>query len=54
MDGVVITLPASSGGTVEVTVLFNREGPVGGMIAIGKDAPLRPFTTTIQSQSGIF
>ncbi len=54
MDGVIVTLPASSGGTVEVTVLFNREGPVGGMIAIGKDAPLRPFTTTIQPQSGIF
>ena len=54
MDGVIVTWPASSGGTVEVTVLFNREGSVGGMIAIGKDAPLRPFTTTIQPQSGIF
>ena len=54
MDGVIVALPASSGGTVEITVLFNREGPVGGMIAIGKDAPLRPFTTTIQPQSGVF
>ncbi|MBQ9429938.1 MAG: heparinase II/III family protein [Kiritimatiellae bacterium] len=54
MDGVIVTLPASSSDTVEVTVLFNREGPVGGMIAIGKNAPLRPFATTIQPQSGIF
>ena len=54
MDGVIVTLPASSGGTVEVTVLFNREGPVGGMIAIGKDAPLHPFTTSVQPQQGLY
>ena len=54
MDGVIVTLSVSSGGTVEVTILFNREGPIGGQIAIGKDASLRPFTTTIQPQSGIF
>jgi len=54
IDGVIVTLPASSGGTVEVTVLFNREGPVGGMIAIGKDAPLHPLTTSVQPQQGLY
>ena len=53
MDGVVVTLPAPSGDTTEATVLFNREGPVGGMISIGKNAPLRSFTTAVQKQSGI-
>ena len=50
-DGVVVELPMVGGGTTEVTILFNREGPVGGTIAFGNDAP-RSFATTVQPQSG--
>ena len=50
-DGVVVEVPKVGGGTTEVTILFNREGPVGGTIAFGNDAP-RSFSTTVQAQSG--
>ena len=52
MDGVVVALPSSSGEAKEVTVLFNREGPVGGEISFGKDAP-RPLATSVQPQQGL-
>ena len=51
-DGVVIEVPKKDGGVTEVTILFNREGHVGGEIAFGKDSP-RPFSTVVQPQSGI-
>jgi heparin/heparan-sulfate lyase len=50
-DGVVVEVPKKGGGLSEVTVLFNRDGDVGGAIAFGKDS--RPFTTVVQPQSGI-
>ena len=52
-DGVVVEAPKADGGTAEVKVLFNREGPVGGTIAFGNGAP-RPFAATVQPQSGVF
>ena len=52
MDGVAIILTPPSGNPTEVTVLFNREGPVGGAIGFGNDTP-RPFATTVQPQQGI-
>jgi len=52
MDGVSIILTPASGKPTEVTVLFKREGPVGGAIAFGSDC-MRPFTSIVQLQSGL-
>ena len=50
-DGVKVT-QRLNGRLVTATVLFNREGPVGGSIAVnGKSA--RPLATTIQPQKGM-
>ena len=46
-DGVTVTLPDGK----IVTVLFNREGPVGGEIVI--DGTCQPLATTVQKQTGV-
>ena len=50
-DGVKVT-QRLNGRLVTATILFNREGAVGGSIAVnGKSA--RPLATTIQPQKGM-
>ena len=52
MDGVTVAVPSPGGAAKEVTILFNREGAVGGMIVFGNGAP-RPFASTVQPQQGL-
>lgn len=52
MDGVTVAVPSPGGAAKEVTVLFNREGAVGGTIIFGNGAP-RPFASTVQPQQGL-